>query len=397
MTSTITAPSTRTVWKTLEAHYKKLQPLHLRKLFADDPNRGERMTAEAVGIYLDYSKNRITDETLKLLLATRPRNPACASGSTPCSAARRSTSPRTAPCCTSRCARRRASRSSWTATNVVPQVHAVLDKMADFCEPRAQRRLEGPHRQAHPQRRQHRHRRLRPRAGDGLRSAQALQRARDDVPLRLQRRRHRFRRSRPATSIPTETLFIVSSKTFTTLETMTNAHTARDWSPGASRRRRESRGQAFRRRLDQCREGRRSSASIPPTCSGSGIGSAAATRWTRPSASRRCSPSARSNFRAMLDGFHQMDEHFRTAPFERNLPVLLGLLAVWYTDFFGAQTVAVLPYEQYLKRFPGLPAAVDDGEQRQARHARRNRRSITKPARSTGASRAPTASTPSIN
>ena len=98
------------------------------------------------------------------------------------------------------------------------------------------------------------------------------------------------------------------------------------------------------------------------------------------------------NFRAMLDGFHQMDEHFRTAPFERNLPVLLGLLAVWYTDFFGAETVAVLPYEQYLKRFPGLPPAVDDGEQRQARHARRGAKSTIRPARSTGASRAPTAS-----
>ena len=103
------------------------------------------------------------------------------------------------------------------------------------------------------------------------------------------------------------------------------------------------------------------------------------------------------NFRAMLAGFHEMDEHFRTAPFERNLPVLMGLLAVWYNDFFGAQTVAVLPYEQYLKRFPGLSAAADDGEQRQARHARRQRGRRTTPARSTGASRAPTASTRSIS
>ena len=103
------------------------------------------------------------------------------------------------------------------------------------------------------------------------------------------------------------------------------------------------------------------------------------------------------NFRAMLAGFHEMDEHFRTAPFERNLPVLMGLLGIWNTNFFGAQTVAVLPYEQYLKRFPGLSAAADDGEQRQARHARRQRRSTTRPARSTGASRARTASIRSIS
>ena len=151
---------------------------------------------------------------------------------------------------------------------------------------------------------------------------------------------------------PAETLFIVSSKTFTTLETMTNAHTARDWllaglggddeapSPGTS-----SPSRPTPRRW-------RSSASTPPTCSASGTGSAAATRWTRRSASRRCSPSARTISAPCSPASTQMDEHFRTAPFERNLPVLMGLLAVWYNDFFGAQTVAVLPYEQYLKRFP---------------------------------------------
>ena len=130
----------------------------------------------------------------------------------------------------------------------------MLDKMADFSRPRSQRRLEGPHRQAHPQRRQHRHRRLRPRAGDGLRGAQALQRPRHDVPLRLQRRRHRFRRSVHDLD-PAETLFIVSSKTFTTLETMTNAHSgARLVAAGLGRRRQGGR-QAFRGRLDQRREG----------------------------------------------------------------------------------------------------------------------------------------------
>ena len=247
--------------------------------------------------------------------------------------------------------------------------------MADFSEPRPQRRLEGPHRQAHPQRHQHRHRRLRPRPGDGLRGAAGT--------TATARMTFRFVSNVDGTDFaeatrdldPAETLFIVSSKTFTTLETMTNAHSARDWSLAGPRRRREGRGQALRRRLDQRRRRWPSSASTPPTCSGSGTGSAGATRWTRRSASRRCSPSARSNFRAMLDGFHQMDEHFRTAPFERNLPVLMGLLAVWYTDFFGAADRRRAAVRAIPEALPGLSAAVDDGEQRQARHARRDARS----------------------
>ena len=236
--------------------------------------------------------------------------------------------------------------------NVVPEVHAVLDQMADFAEPRPQRRVEGPHRQAHPQRRQHRHRRLRPRAGDGLRGAAATT-ATATLTFRFVSNVDGTDFAEATRDLdPAETLFIISSKTFTTLETMTNAARARDWSLAGLGGDDDGGRQALRRRLDQRRRRCRSSASTRPTCSASGTGSAAATRWTRRSASRRCSPSAPSNFRAMLAGFHEMDEHFRTAPFERNLPVLMGLLAVWYNDFFGAQTVAVLPYEQYLKRFP---------------------------------------------
>ena len=150
---------------------------------------------------------------------------------------------------------------------------------------------------------------------------------------------------------PAETLFIVSSKTFTTLETMTNAQTARALEPGvAAATRRPSPSTSSPSRPTRRRS--RSSASTRPTCSASGTGWAAATPWTRRSACPRCSRSGPTHFRAMLDGFHAMDEHFRTAPFEQNLPVLMGLLAVWYNNFFGAQTVAVLPYEQYLKRFP---------------------------------------------
>ena len=151
---------------------------------------------------------------------------------------------------------------------------------------------------------------------------------------------------------PEETLFIVSSKTFTTLETMTNAHTAREWALAGTRRRRGGDREALRRRLDQRRGGRRSSGSTPTTCSASGSGSAAATRWTRRSASRRCSRSGPRRFAEMLAGFHAIDEHFPETPIEANLPALMGLLAVWYGDFFGAQTSGVFPYDQYLHRFP---------------------------------------------
>ena len=188
------------------------------------------------GLYLDYSKNRVTDETIAPPAAIWPRSVDCVNASTPCSAARRSTSRRSGPFCTSPCARRRDESIIVDGEDVVPEVHAVLDRMAAFAERVRSGAVEGLHGKAHPQRHQHRDRRLRPRSGHGLRGAEALQRARHDIPFRLERRRHRFRRGRRATSIPQETLFIISSKTFTTLETMTNAHTARDWAlAGAAR------------------------------------------------------------------------------------------------------------------------------------------------------------------
>ena len=195
---------------------------------------------------------------------------------------------------------------------------------------------------------------------------------------------------------PAETLFIVSSKTFTTLETMTNAHTARDWSLRALGDE-QGGGQALRRRLDQRRRRWRSSASTPRTCSAfwDWVGG----RYSMDSAIGLSTMLAigPEHFRAMLAGFHAMDEHFRTAPFERNLPVLMGLLAVWYTDFFGAadgRRPALRPVPQAL---PRLPAAADDGEQRQARHARRRAGRLPDRRRSTGASRGPTASTRSTS
>ena len=174
----------------------------------------------------------------------------------------------------------------------------------------------------------------------------------DDVSLRLERRRHRFRRGDARPRPRRNALHRLVEDLHDARDDDQRRERARG---GCSRRLggdADGGGEALRRRLDQRRRRCPSSASTPRTCSGSGTGSAAAIRWIRRSACRRCSPSARTTSARMLDGFHEMDEHFRTAPFERNLPVLLGLLTVWYTDFFGAETVAVLPYEQYLKRFP---------------------------------------------
>ena len=151
---------------------------------------------------------------------------------------------------------------------------------------------------------------------------------------------------------PAETLFIVSSKTFTTLETMTNAHTRARLVACAVWAAMPRRSPSISSPSRPMPKRSRSSASTPPTCSSSGTGSAAAIRWIRRSASRPCWRSARRTSARCSTASTQMDEHFRTAPFEHNLPVLMGLLGVWYNDFFGAQTVAVLPYDQYLKRFP---------------------------------------------
>ena len=184
-----------------------------------------------------------------------PRSPACARGSTRCSAARRSTSPRTAPCCTSRCARRRAPSIVVDGENVVPDVHAVLDRMAGVREPGAQRRVEGPHRQAHPQRRQHRHRRLRPRAGDGVRGAASTTATRDiDVPLRLERRRHRLRRGDPRPRPGRDALHRLLEDLHDARDDDQRAHRAR-LAARRPRRRREGGREALRRGLDERRGG----------------------------------------------------------------------------------------------------------------------------------------------
>ena len=255
--------------------------------------------------------------------------------------------------------------------NVVPQVHAVLDKMADFSNRVRSGEWKG-----------HTGKRIRNVVNIGIGGSdlgpvmayEALKHYSDRAMT------FRFVSNVDGTDFveavrdldPAETLFIVSSKTFTTLETMTNAHSARDWSLAGLGGDAKAVAKHFV-----------AVSTNAPKVSEFGIDTAnmfgfwdwVGGRYSMDSAIGLSTMLAigPENFRAMLDGFHQMDEHFRTAPFERNLPVLMGLLAVWYNDFFGAQTVAVLPYEQYLKRFPGLSAAVDDGEQRQARHARWDR------------------------
>ena len=325
-----------------------------------------------------------------------PRSAGCASGSTRCSPA--STINVTEDRAVLHVALRAPARRSIVVdgADVVPEVHAVLDRMAAFSERVRARRVDGPHRQADPQRRQHRHRRLRPRPGDGLRGAAAsTATAGPDLPVRLQRRRHRLRRGDPRPR-PGETLFIVSSKTFTTLETMTNARTARDWLLRGAGRRGGGR-EALRRRLDQRR--RRCAKFGIDTANMFGFWDWVGGRYSMDSAIGLSTMIAigPDAFREMLAGFHAMDEHFRTAPFERNLPVLMGLLDRLVRRLLRRPDAGRAALRPVPEAVPGLPPAADDGVERQVRDARRATASTTRPARSSGASRAPTASTASTS
>ncbi len=349
MTGGIAPLTARPAWKALEAHYGKVRGLHLRKLFADDAKRGERMTAEAAGIYLDYSKNRITDETMTLLLrlaeesGLRERIDAMFRGEKINITEKRAVL---------HVALRAPKEASIVVDglNVVPQVHAVLDKMADFSNRVRSGAWTG-----------HTGRRIKSVINIGIGGSDLGPVMAYEALKHYSERAMTFRfvSNVDGTDFaeavrdldPAETLFIVSSKTFTTLETMTNAQSAREWSlKGLG-----GDVKAVARHFVAVSTNAAEVAKF-------GIDTAnmfefwdwVGGRYSMDSAIGLSTMVAvgPDNFRAMLDGFRQMDEHFRTAPFERNLPVLMGLLAVWYTDFFGAQTVAVLPYEQYLKRFP---------------------------------------------
>jgi glucose-6-phosphate isomerase len=349
MNPTIKPLTERQAWNALAAHHRSVRELHLRKLFADDPTRGQRMTAEAVGLYLDYSKNRITDDTLKLLLrladesGLRGRIDAMFRGE------KINVTENRAVLHVALRAPRGASIVV-DGENVVPQVHAVLDKMADFSNRVRSGDWKG-----------HTGKRIRNVINIGIGGSDLGPVMAYEALKHYSERAMTFRFVSNVDSTdfaeavqdlePAETLFIISSKTFTTLETMTNAHTARDWSMAGLGGDEKSVARHFVAVSTNAAEVAKFGID---TDNMFGFWDWVGGRYSMESAIGLSTMLAigPDNFRAMLDGFHQMDEHFRTAPFERNLAVLMGLLAIWYNDFFGAQTVAVLPYEQYLKRFP---------------------------------------------
>ena len=346
---TVAALRQRPAWTALEAHYKKIQGLQLRQLFAEDPKRGERLAVEDVGIYLDYSKNRITDETLKLLLqlaeqsGLRQRIDAMFSGEKINVTEKRAVlhvalrAPRDASILVD-------------GKNVVPDVHAVLDKMAAFADRVRSGAWKG-----------HTGKRIRNVINIGIGGSDLGPVMAYEALKHYSERNMTFRfvSNVDGTDFAEavqdldaeETLFIVSSKTFTTLETMTNAHTARDWALAGLEGDEKAVAKHFVAVSTNAAEVSKFGID---TANMFGFWDWVGGRYSMDSAIGLSTMLAigPDNFRAMLAGFHEMDEHFRTAPFERNLPVLMGLLALWYNDFFGAQTVAVLPYEQYLKRFP---------------------------------------------
>jgi glucose-6-phosphate isomerase len=336
-------------WKALESHHQQVSALHLRDLFEADPTRGKRLTVDALGLFFDYSKNRVTDETLKLLVdlaresGLQARIEAMFRGDKINVTEKRAVL---------HVALRAPKGTSILVDgeDVVPGVHEVLDRMAAFSDRVRNGEWKG-----------HTGKRIRNVINVGIGGSdlgpvmayEALKHYSDRSMT------FRFVSNVDGTDFaeavidldPAETLFIISSKTFTTLETITNAQSARAW-------------------LVKGLGGDESAVAkhfVAVSTNAEGVGKFGIDtanmfgfwdwvggRYSMDSAIGLATMLAigPDNFRAMLDGFHQMDEHFRTTPFERNLPVLLGLLGVWYTDFFNAQTVAVLPYEQYLKRFP---------------------------------------------
>jgi glucose-6-phosphate isomerase len=349
MKSTIKPLTQRPAWKALAAHHKQIQKLPLRKLFADDAKRGQRFTAEADGLFLDFSKNCITDKTLKLLLqladesGLRGKMDAMFGGEK-------------INVTENRAVLHVALRAPKGKTilvdgkDVVPEVHAVLDKMAEFSN-----RVRGGEWKGH--------------TGKRIKNVINIGIGGSDLGpvMAYEALKHYSERSLTFRFIsnvdgidfveavrdlePAETLFIISSKTFTTLETMTNAQSARDWLLAGLGGEVKAVAKHF---VAVSTNAEKVSAFGIDTANMFGFWDWVGGRYSMDSAIGLSTMLAigPENFLAMLAGFHAMDEHFRTAPFEKNLPVLMGLLSVWNNDFLGAQTVAVLPYEQYLKRFP---------------------------------------------
>jgi glucose-6-phosphate isomerase len=339
----------QSAWDALASHYKQVSKLHLHQLFADDPKRGERMVVEAAGLYLDYSKNRVTDETLRLLLQLAEESGLRARIDAMFSGEKINVTEKRAVLHTALRAPKNAAILV-DGKNVVPEVHEVLDRMSDFAN-----RVRGGKWKGH--------------TGKRIRNVINIGIGGSDLGPVMAYEALRYYSDRSMTFRfvsnvdgtdfaeavqdldPAETLFIVSSKTFTTLETMTNAQTARAWSLAGLGGDEKSVAKHFVAVSTNAAEVSKFGID---TTNMFGFWDWVGGRYSMDSAIGLSTMIAigPENFRAMLDGFHQMDEHFRTAPFGANLPVLMGLLSLWYNDFFGAQTVAVLPYEQYLKRFP---------------------------------------------
>jgi glucose-6-phosphate isomerase len=339
----------RPAWVALTAHHQDVAGLHLRKLFSDDPGRGKRFALSGVGMYLDYSKNRITEQTIKLLLqlaeqsGLRERIDAMFRGEKINVSERRAVlhialrSPRDASIIVD-------------GENVVPKVHEVLSQMSAFSDRLRSGAWLG-----------HTGNRIRNVVNIGIGGSDLGPVMAYEALKHYSERRMTFRfvSNVDGTDFaeatydldPAETLFIVASKTFTTLETMTNAHTARDWllrglGPDAKA--------VAKHFVAVSTAAEEVSKFGIDTANMFGFWDWVGGRYSMDSAIGLSTMLAigPDNFKAMLGGFREMDEHFRSAPFAQNLPVLMGLLSIWYNNFFGAQTVAVLPYEQYLKRFP---------------------------------------------
>jgi glucose-6-phosphate isomerase len=348
MSSTILPFTQLPAWQALESHYQKIKNIHLRQLFADDPQRGTRFTIDDVGFYFDYSKNRITEETIRLLLNLADESGLCGRIDAMFSGERINTTENRAVLHVALRAPRDQSIIV-DGINVVPQVHEVLDRMTNFADRVRSGQWLG-----------HTGKRIRNVINIGIGGS-------DLGPvMAYEALRHYSQRDMTFRFISNvdgtdfaeathdlcaeETLFIVASKTFTTLETMTNARTARQWTLQAL-----GEEQAVARHFVAVSTNGEEVAKFGiDTANMFGFWDWVGGRYSMDSAIGLSTMLAigPENFRSMLAGFLAMDEHFQTAPFARNLPVLMGLLSIWYSSFFGAQTVAVLPYDQYLKRFP---------------------------------------------
>jgi glucose-6-phosphate isomerase len=337
----------RPAWTALETHYDEVREVHLRDLFADDPERGERLTAEAVGLYLDYSKNRVTDETLRLLVALAEESGLAERREAMFRGERINTTENRSVLHVA--LRMPKGTSVVHGVDVVADVHEVLDRMAAFSE-----RIRSGEWKGH--------------TGKPIRNVVNVGIGGSDLGpvMAYEALRHYTRRDltfRFVSNVDStdfveatrdlaaeETLFVISSKTFTTLETMTNAQSAREWALSAL----VDESAIAKHFVAVSTNADAVAAFGIDTDNMFGFWDWVGGRYSMDSAIGLSTMLAigRDGFRDLLAGFHAMDEHFREAPLERNLPVLMGLLCVWYADFFGAQTVGVMPYSQYLKRFP---------------------------------------------